>query len=153
MFRQGQWGQRKRAIENKQSEDFHSQLNYVTDTKERKPSVDIKDLETNDGCRSGLTAVTLDGGLGWRKLSGSWTILYLGNKTFNWLSNVDLKYSQAKYSWLVEKGYQLCYQWLWNWRTLHVGRLFIRFLCLAEGDMGLKKRFLFVYLFCFFEEV
>ena len=30
-------------------------------------------------------------------------------------------------------------QWLWNWRILCVGRLFTKFLCLAEGGRGLKK--------------
>lgn len=76
-------------------------------------------------------------------------MLYLGNKTFYWFSDVDpKKFSSAKISWLVEDGYQLCIsdykiggmQITPLTRILSVGGLVPQIFMFSRRRRGLKKR-------------
>lgn len=100
---------KKRKLRISRVKIFTGNWQYVPDTKERNLSVDIKNVEPNDGCESGLSKQRVSLGDWVEDPVRSWTMLYLGNKTFYWFSDVDLKkFSSAKNSWLVEDGYQLC---------------------------------------------
>lgn len=63
-----------------------------------------------------------------------------------WLSDIYLKmFSWAKYSWLVESGYQL--QWLWNrrekdhtsYQNIMCGRTVLKIFILSRRWHGLKQ--------------